>query len=97
MLELGAPREILASDFLKVPHHGSRYASSEAFLDAVGPSLAVASAGRFNTFGLPNPLALARYERRGIPILRTDQVGAISLVVDPRGGVTISRARKANP
>jgi competence protein ComEC len=97
LFQLGAPREVLGSDVLKVPHHGSRYASSEAFLAAVAPSLAVASAGRFNTFGLPNPAALARYARRGIPVIRTDQVGAVSLVVDSRGVISIGYARRDIP
>jgi len=82
----------LSSDVLKVPHHGSRYASSDRFLAAVSPMLAVASAGRFNHFGLPNPAATARYERRGIPLLRTDQNGAVRVNVDRSGRITTTCA-----
>jgi competence protein ComEC len=82
----------LPSDVLKVPHHGSRYASSDRFLAAVSPTLAVASAGRFNRFGLPNPAAIGRYERRRIPLLRTDQNGAVRVIVNSSGQITTSCA-----
>jgi len=82
----------LPSDVLKVPHHGSRYASSDRLLEAVSPTLAVASAGRFNRFGLPNPVAIRRYEHRGIPLLRTDQNGAVRVMVDNSGQITTSCA-----
>jgi competence protein ComEC len=78
----------VASEVLKVPHHGSRYASSDRFLAAVSPVLAVASAGRFNRFGLPNPAAIRRYERRNIPLLRTDRNGAVRVTVDNSGRIT---------
>jgi competence protein ComEC len=87
----------LASDVLKVPHHGSRYASSDRFLAAVSPTLAVASAGRFNHFGLPNPAAIGRYERRSIPFLRTDQNGAVRVTVDNSGRITTSCALGCRP
>ena len=87
----------LACDVLKVPHHGSRYASGDGFLDAVSPRLAVASAGKFNRFGLPNPIALERYAKRGIPVMRTDRDGAVSMVVDGKGGLAIYQARKGQP
>jgi competence protein ComEC len=82
----------LPSDVLKVPHHGSRYASSTRFLAAVSPVLAVASAGRFNRFGLPNPVAMERYQRRSIPLLRTDQNGAVRVTVDSSGRITTACA-----
>jgi competence protein ComEC len=85
------------SDVLKVPHHGSRYASSDRLLVAVSPILAVASAGRFNRFGLPNPAAIERYERRSIPLLRTDQNGAVCVTVDSSGQITTSCALGCRP
>lgn len=87
----------LAAGLLKVPHHGSRHASSGPFLDAVSPRLAVASAGRYNRFGLPNPAALARYAQRGVGVLRTDRDGAVTVTVDAQGGVRTSCMRGCGP
>ena len=50
----------LASDVLKVAHHGSRTSSSQDFLDAVNPSAVVISAGRDNRFGHPHPEVVGR-------------------------------------
>ena len=81
LLESGAR---LRATVLKVPHQGSRYASSEAFLEAVSPSLAVISAGEGNRFGHPHSETLSRLEHSpGAPqILRTDQLGGITLTTD---------------
>jgi competence protein ComEC len=67
------------SAVLKAPHHGSRTSSSDEFLDSVAPDLVVISAGRNNRFGFPHPEVLARLERRGIAVLRTDLHGAVTL------------------
>ncbi len=66
----------LKADFLLMPHHGSKTSSSDAFLDAVQPRLALAQAGYRNRFGHPAPPVLARYTARGIGIYRSDQCGA---------------------
>jgi competence protein ComEC len=73
---IAAGAEHLKSDVLVVPHHGSRTSSSEAFLDAVGPQVALVQAGYRNRFGHPAPDVVARYEARGITLLRTDRCGA---------------------
>jgi competence protein ComEC len=92
LLDRGTGRSDVLSDVLKIPHHGSRYASSEVFVDAVAPKLAVASAGRFNRFGLPNPIALERYARRGIEVLRTDRDGAACITIVPSGAIQVATA-----
>ena len=61
----------LRADILKVPHHGSKYSSSEAFLAAVSPSTAVIQVGATNGYGHPSPEVLSRFG--DIPVLRTDQ------------------------
>ena len=43
----------LAAGFLKVPHHGSKTSSTDAFVEAVAPRVAVASLGEGNQFGHP--------------------------------------------
>ena len=67
---------------LKVPHHGSSTSSSEAFVRAVRPDVAVISVGRSNNFGHPSPLVLKRYEQAGSRLFRTDQDGAITIDTD---------------
>lgn len=76
LLARGTP---LASEVLLVPHHGSRTSSSEAFIDAVQPRLAVVQAAYRSRFGHPAPDIVARYEVRGIDVLRTDRCGAWTL------------------
>jgi len=76
----------LQSDVLKVPHHGSRTSSSEAFLNRVRPRWAILSAadpvtGRFR---YPHPDVRERYERRNIPLFHTGQQGLITLMTDGR-------------
>jgi competence protein ComEC len=59
-----------------VPHHGSRTSSSEAFVDAVRPQVAVVQAAYRSRFGHPAPDVVARYRARGITLVRSDECGA---------------------
>jgi competence protein ComEC len=67
---------------LKIPHHGSLTSSTPAFLAALRPQIAVASAGRANHFGHPVPAVLERYKAIGAEIFRTDQDGAVMVETD---------------
>ncbi|MBW6495895.1 MAG: DNA internalization-related competence protein ComEC/Rec2 [Burkholderiaceae bacterium] len=69
----------LKADLLVVPHHGSTTSSSERFLAAVAPALAVFQAGYRNRYRHPHPKVLARYRDAGIEILRSDWHGAITI------------------
>jgi competence protein ComEC len=87
-IEQGAEKQIvedhapLQSDFLKVPHHGSKTSSTEEFLAAVAPSVAAVSVGEGNPFGHPAESVVERYEGAGIRLLRTDRDGAITAFTD---------------
>jgi competence protein ComEC len=76
------PREetVLAGEIeatvLKVAHHGSKYSSSDTFLDRVRPQEAVISVGK-NSYGHPDDAVLERLRNRGVVIRRTDEVGDI--------------------
>jgi competence protein ComEC len=69
----------LHADVVKVGHHGSRYASTAAFVAAVHSRIAVISVGRHNTFGHPATTTIDAWQNAGAHILRTDDCGAISL------------------
>ena len=62
---------------LVAPHHGSRFSATDAFLDAVRPSLVIFSAGANNRFGFPHAAVMQRCRRRGAALLRCDRDGAI--------------------
>src|SRR5215467_9493666 len=83
---LQAKAEQLRSTVLKVPRHGSAGSSTQEFVTAVGPSLAIFSVGARNPFGFPREEVVARYREVGAEILRTDEDGAIIVETD---GTTI--------
>jgi competence protein ComEC len=66
----------LRSDLLLVPHHGSRTSSTDAWLDAVQPRVALVQAGYRSRYGHPAAEVLARYQARGIMLVRSDRCGA---------------------
>jgi competence protein ComEC len=68
---------LLHADVLLVPHHGSKTSSSEAFLQAVQPSLALVQAGYRNRFGHPAQLVLERYRALGVPVIDSPHCGAV--------------------
>lgn len=70
------------ADVLKVAHHGSKTSTTEPFLDAVHPALAVISDGFENSYGHPHRITLDELSQRNIPALRTDQKGLIRIWTD---------------
>jgi competence protein ComEC len=68
--------ERLRSQMMLVPHHGSRTSSTEAWLDAVQPRVAMVQAGYRSRYGHPAQEVLARYQARGIMLVRSDRCGA---------------------
>ncbi|HTE46118.1 MAG TPA: DNA internalization-related competence protein ComEC/Rec2 [Gemmatimonadaceae bacterium] len=74
---LAHERELLRANILKVGHHGSKTSSSDAFLDAVRPQLALVSVGTGNTYHLPTPSIMRALAAHGAQVLRTDRLGTI--------------------
>ena len=70
-------------EILKVAHHGSKYSSSQSFLQAVSPELAVIEVGK-NSFGHPTPETLGRLDQVKAQVKRTDEVGDVVVVSDGR-------------
>jgi competence protein ComEC len=75
----------LRADVLKVAHHGSKTSSTEAFLDAVSPHLAIISVGERSRFGHPHRAVVQRFLSREIKLLQTGRSGMVQLESD---GVT---------
>lgn len=75
----------LKSDFLKVGHHGSRYSSSEKFLNAVKPAISIISVGEGNSFGHPTQDTLDRLSAVGSRTLRTDKSGTVEVEMENTG------------
>jgi competence protein ComEC len=85
--------ELLDVDILKVAHHGSRTSSSEAFLSAVTPEIAVISVGDGNRYGHPNQETLDALVVIGAEIYRTDYHGTVAVWTDGlRYSVTTERS-----
>lgn len=70
----------LRSGLLVVPHHGSKTSSTDAFLDAVQPRVAVVQAGYRNRYGHPAEPVLARYRQRQIELVGNTACGAYTWV-----------------
>ena len=70
------------STVLKVGHHGSATSSSEEFLNAVKPKVAVICVGYGNNFGHPRPEVLDRLKKIHAKIFRTDTDGLITFKTD---------------
>jgi competence protein ComEC len=91
----GSPqRELLATtdvatDVLKVPHHGSA-TSDPGFLASAAGEIAIISAGEGNPFGHPRDEVLEALA--GVPVLRTDLHGRVTVRSDgERVRVTVER------
>ncbi|QQG46039.1 MAG: MBL fold metallo-hydrolase [Candidatus Niyogibacteria bacterium] len=71
-------------DVLKVGHHGSKTSSSESFLKAVSPEIAVIQVGAKNRYGHPYQAVLERLSASVAQVFRTDVSGAVIMESDGR-------------
>ena len=93
LLELHTDK--LRAHLLVVPHHGSKTSSTENFVAAVQPDIAVFTAGYRNRFGHPKEEVVQRYRDIGSTLLRSDEDGAILIEMNPQK-LTIERYRKTH-
>ncbi|QIE23325.1 Competence protein [Caballeronia sp. SBC1] len=95
LLQLGQGQPAwLQADVLIVPHHGSKTSSTEPFLDAVRPRVAVFQVGYRNRFNHPHPTVFERYRLRHIELSRSDEDGAARMEVS--ADVSIERFRQTH-
>lgn len=82
---------------VKVGHHGSRNATTEALVRAASPTLAVISVGEGNTYHHPHPEALRRWAAPSRRIARTDRDGTVSVRGCRDGRFFVRTAREETP
>ena len=66
-------------DVMKVAHHGKKTSTSELWLNAWKPKIAVISAGVNNMYGHPHPDVVGRLERSTNLIYQTNLHGEIQM------------------
>lgn len=71
----------LNADILKVAHQGSKTSSSEEFIKAVSPQIAIISVGK-NSYGHPHEEIMMRLKSLVQEVWRTDQEGDITYLSD---------------
>lgn len=74
--------DTIHSQVLKLGHHGSHTSSSELWLEAVDPDVAIISAGKNNRYGHPHKDILDRLKSLQIPYLSTSENGTIIFKTD---------------
>ncbi len=84
-------------DLLKVAHHGSRTATTQAFVDAVRPRIAIASAGTGNPYGHPARATLERLSASGARVFRTDRDGTVAVTFASPGLTVRAEGGRAVP
>lgn len=72
----------LKAQVLKVGHHGSKSSTTEPFLDAVKPEVAVLQAGVGNSYGHPHGVTLEKFNQRTIKVYATNFAGPITIYSD---------------
>ena len=87
--KMGANHAETELTVLKVAHHGSKNSTSEEFLKAANPKLAIISCGEGNRYGHPHEETLERLEKVDIPWFCTKDYGAITVTVDDKSRVLV--------
>jgi len=72
----------LTANVVKVPHHGSQTSSTDDFVRATNPDLAIISVGRNSMFGHPHPEVVQRWQANGATVLTTGECGTITITTD---------------
>ena len=87
--KMGANHTETELTILKVAHHGSKNSTSEEFLKAANPNIAIISCGKGNRYGHPHEETLERLEKADVPWFCTKDYGAITVTVDDKSRVQV--------
>jgi competence protein ComEC len=77
--------QLLRAEVLVVPHHGSRSSSTENFIEAVQPRIALLPFGYRNRYRHPHPDVVARYRAHGVALEDSPAAGAIGVRLSASG------------
>lgn len=67
---------------LKVAHHGSKYSTTDRWLEKIKPTYSFISVGKNNMYGHPTRETLDRLEQVTSKIFRTDYSGEVDIISD---------------
>ena len=84
-------------DITLMPHHGSRTSSSNEWIDAVAPDIAIVQTGWANRYHFPYVDVVERYQRVGAKLYDTKH-GAVTVHFDPslEQGVAVEQFQAEN-
>lgn len=77
----------LKSDFLKVPCHGENTSCTEDFIKSVSPKLSIITCSKDSDPHLPGNDLISRIKKSGSYILRTDELGNITVYSEGSGAL----------
>jgi competence protein ComEC len=93
----GLAGDVLATDVLVAPHHGSKTSSTVDFVQAVGAKHSIFTVGYLNRFKHPKPLIEKRFEESGAGTYRSDYHGALLLDFTQKSSIEINAWRQNQP
>jgi competence protein ComEC len=79
---------------LKVAHHGSKYATTQDFVDRVKPEVAIISCGEWNRYGHPSQIVLDRLRAANAKVYRSDLQGEITITTRGKEGDYVIKTAK---
>lgn len=77
--EILSENKNLKADVLKLGHHGSHSSTSEEFLKAVDPSIAIVSCAKDNKYGHPHKETMSNLKKAGVTVYETFRDGDITI------------------
>ena len=77
-----ADPDLVSADVYQVGHHGSQTSTSQPFLDAMAPQIAVYSAGDGNQYGHPHAEVIDRLADASVAVYGTDVHGSLVITTD---------------
>jgi len=86
-------QSVQAHKIMLVPHHGSASSSSQRFIEAVNPELALNSAANHNRFDFPRLEVMQRFSNTGVAVLNTANCGGLRITTTATADLNVQSAR----